>query len=76
MVTPTSSKMIDPEFAYVGPMAFDVGKIIGELLLSYFSTDGHEQGGVTRDEQREWMLTCVTDIWQQFQDRYATWVCC
>ena len=39
--------MIDPEFAYYGPMAFDVGKILANLLLCFFAVDGHASGGWT-----------------------------
>lgn len=43
--------MIDPEFAYYGPMAFDVGKIIANLLLCFFALDGHASG-----EGRHWIV--------------------
>ena len=33
--------MIDCEFAFYGPMAFDIGKFIANLLLAYFAVDGH-----------------------------------
>jgi 5-methylthioribose kinase len=39
----------DPEFAFVGPIAFDVGTVIGELLISYFAADGREQ----QEEEKE-----------------------
>ena len=35
-------KVIDPEFAFYGPMGFDVGAFIANLLLNYFSTDGRK----------------------------------
>ena len=37
--------VIDPEFAFYGPMAFDVGKILANLLLAFFACDGHASGG-------------------------------
>jgi hypothetical protein len=37
--------VIDPEFAYYGPIAFDVGKILANLLLCFFAADGHATGG-------------------------------
>lgn len=40
--------VIDPEFAYYGPMAFDVGKILANLLLAFFACDGHASGGLPR----------------------------
>ena len=45
MVTQDTTYAIDPEFAYYGPMAFDVGKIIVNLLLCFFALDGHASGG-------------------------------
>eukprot|EP00889_Picochlorum_renovo_P000135 jgi/Picre1/27165/NNA_000134.t1 len=40
MVTEDSTFVIDPEFAFVGPIAFDVGKFIANLLMTYFAADG------------------------------------
>ena len=37
MVTATETKVIDPEFAFYGPMGFDIGAVIGNLLLAYFA---------------------------------------
>ncbi|KAI8462416.1 MAG: hypothetical protein J3K34DRAFT_189039 [Monoraphidium minutum] len=70
MVTPTSSVMIDPEFMFAGPMAFDIAKIVGELLIPYFASDGlggQGEGGVAdRAPQRAWLLGCIIDIWEGF----------
>lgn len=40
----STTYVIDPEFAYYGPMAFDVAKILANLLLAFFSVDGHASG--------------------------------
>lgn len=45
MVTPESTYVIDAEFAFAGPIAFDVAKFVFDLLLTYFALEGH-QGGV------------------------------
>jgi hypothetical protein len=70
-VTADSSKMIDPEFAYVGPIAFDPAKIIAELLIPYFAADGHEaaQGAGSRAGQQAWLLQCIVDVWDTFSSR-------
>lgn len=44
MVTPTSTSVIDPEFAFYGPMAFDIAKILANLFLAYFALPGKLQG--------------------------------
>jgi 5-methylthioribose kinase len=41
MVTHDSTKCIDPEFGFYGPMGFDVGAFLGNLILAYISQDGH-----------------------------------
>jgi 5-methylthioribose kinase len=41
MVTPDSTQVIDPEFAFYGPMGFDIGAFLGNLILAYFAQGGH-----------------------------------
>jgi len=72
-VTPSSSKMIDPEFAYMGPLAFDPAKIIGELIIPYFASDGHEAAAAaaggssgSRSGQRVWLLEAIVEVWETF----------
>ena len=53
MVTDSQTYIFDTEFAYYGPMAVDVSKVIANLLLAAFSTPGHElTSGVSREAQR------------------------
>jgi 5-methylthioribose kinase len=74
MVTPSETRIIDPEFAFYGPMGFDVGALIGNLLLAYFSQTGHESVPGTRDEYREWLLTLIENFWNGFSSRFlALW---
>lgn len=41
MVTRESTQVIDSEFAFYGPMGYDVGAFLGNLILAYFAQDGH-----------------------------------
>ncbi|GMN37773.1 hypothetical protein TIFTF001_007085 [Ficus carica] len=41
MVTQESTQVIDPEFAFYGPIGFDVGAFLGNRILAYFAQDGH-----------------------------------
>jgi 5-methylthioribose kinase len=70
MVTPGDTRIIDPEFAFYGPMGFDVGALIGNLLLAYFSQTGHESAPGMRDKYREWLLTLVEKFWNGFSSRF------
>ena len=44
MVTDDETRVIDPEFAFYGPMAFDVGMMLANFWMAYFSQRGHETG--------------------------------
>ncbi|MCB1380894.1 MAG: S-methyl-5-thioribose kinase [Alphaproteobacteria bacterium] len=70
MLTPENTRVIDPEFAFMGPMGFDVGAVIANFLINYFSHDGHEEHPGQRDQYREWVLTTVGAIWTSFRDKF------
>lgn len=70
MITESETRVIDPEFAFVGPMGFDVGKLIGNLLLNYFSQAGHEKEVGERDAYRRWVLETIERYWNGFEKRF------
>ena len=56
MVAPGAMYAIDAEFACVGPIAFDVGKMAANLLIAYQASHGLQAPGEPRDAQRAWLL--------------------
>ena len=70
MVTADETRVIDPEFAFYGPMAFDVGMLLANFWMSYFSQSGHEEGG-SRDAMRTYLLKVVVDIWATFRAEFS-----
>ena len=72
MVTAEDTRVIDPEFAFIGPMGFDVGAVIGNLLLAYFAQEGHEAAAHARDAYREWILAQAEKVWSEFHDRFLS----
>ncbi|MCM3631186.1 S-methyl-5-thioribose kinase [Paenibacillus glycanilyticus] len=72
--TPESTKVIDPEFAYYGPIGFDIGAVIANLLLNYAG-----QGHWIDDEKeladfRSYLLETVRDTWTKFEQKFrALW---
>jgi 5-methylthioribose kinase len=70
MLTPEDTRIIDPEFAFVGPMGFDVGAVIGNLLLAYYAQDGHETRLYARNPYRHWILAQVEQVWRLFSRRF------
>ncbi|MCB1491600.1 MAG: S-methyl-5-thioribose kinase, partial [Rhodobiaceae bacterium] len=70
MVTADDLRVIDPEFAFYAPMAFDVGMMLANFWMSYFSQAGHEANG-RRDAMRAYLLKTIDDIWTIFRDEFA-----
>lgn len=71
MVSETDLKVIDAEFAGFGPMGFDLGLLIGNLLLAYFSQQGHASAEDPRAEMEAWLLEAVTAVWARFRSRFV-----
>jgi len=74
MVTPTDSRVIDPEFAFYGPIGFDLGAFVGNLLLSWYSQPGHAAAADERTALQAWLLEQVKLFWATFRRRFlALW---
>lgn len=75
MVNEEDTYVIDPEFSFYGPMGFDIGAMLGNLLLSYFSQDYWQRAMANNpDEYRQWLLVCLEEIWISFEKKFnALW---
>ncbi|CAK9187094.1 unnamed protein product [Ilex paraguariensis] len=70
MVTHDSTQVIDPEFGFYGPMGFDVGAFLGNLILAYFAQDGHADQGNDRKVYKEWILKTIVETWNLFHKKF------
>jgi 5-methylthioribose kinase len=77
MVTAADSRVIDPEFAFYGPIGFDLGAFFANLLLSWYSQPGHTGDADDRSAHRAWILEQARIFWTTFHDRFlALWTEC
>lgn len=70
MVTESQTRVIDPEFAFYGPMGFDVGAVLANLLMAYFASAGHERASGERAAFEVWVLETVEQVWNQFARKF------
>ncbi|MER8730039.1 S-methyl-5-thioribose kinase [Mesorhizobium sp. M1227] len=70
MVTDTETRMIDPEFAFYGPIAFDVGMLLANFWMAFFSQRGHEQDG-SRDAMRDYLIGVTVETWSVFRAEFS-----
>lgn len=79
MVNQTDTYVIDPEFAFYGPIGFDVGLLLANLLSAYLSQDWHRvQAGQKAAQDpapyQAWLLEQVAQVWDGFDEKFtALW---
>ncbi|MBP7252999.1 MAG: S-methyl-5-thioribose kinase [Alphaproteobacteria bacterium] len=71
MVTETDTRSIDPEFAFYGPMGFDVGAILANLWMAFFAQPGHASAGDDRNAYATWILLQSETVWRVFAQEFT-----
>jgi 5-methylthioribose kinase len=71
MVTERETLVIDPEFAFYGPMGFDIGAVLSNLLMSYLASAGHERTPGDRQAFEAWVLQTIEDVWTEFARKFT-----
>lgn len=75
MLNPEDTRVIDSEFAFYGPMGFDVGAVLENLVLNCLSHYGHTDDPAVRGDYQEYILAMVRDVWNGFAAKFdALWV--
>ncbi|MDD9158282.1 S-methyl-5-thioribose kinase [Aliivibrio sp. S4TY2] len=64
MVSEKECKLIDSEFAFFGPIGFDMGSLIGNLFLSYCTKINNYDNSHTHS------LTEIVILWQTFSHNF------
>ncbi|WP_024518715.1 S-methyl-5-thioribose kinase [Bradyrhizobium sp. Tv2a-2] len=70
MVTESETRVIDPEFAFYGPMAFDIGAIIANLVMAYLASPGHERTSGDRRVFQAWLVETIEKVWTEFERKF------
>jgi len=70
MITDKDTKVIDPEFGFMGPMAFDIGNYMGNLFFAYFARPGWEPDTEKCTKYQEWLFEQMEITWQVFVDNF------
>jgi 5-methylthioribose kinase len=70
MLNEEDTRVIDPEFAFFGPMGYDIGAVLQNLILNYLSHYGHTPDKEERESYQEYVLETVHDIWEGFAAKF------
>ncbi len=72
MLNEEDTRVIDPEFAFFGPMGYDIGAVLQNLVLNYLSHFAHTPDKAERDSYQAYLLDMIADIWNKFADKFDT----
>ena len=74
MLNADDTRIIDPEFAFFGPMAYDIGAVLQNLVLNYLSHFGHTPDREERERYQSYLLDMIRSIWEEFARKFdAVW---
>ncbi len=74
MLNEQETKVVDPEFAFFGPIGHDVGSYLGNLALSYAAQEYHAKDAQTRADYRCWLADLIVRTWTIFEQEFlALW---
>jgi len=65
-----STKVIDPEFAFYGPMAYDIGALIANLVMNYISTDAMVEDEEKQKAHKKYLLDTMRDVIDVFKEKF------
>jgi 5-methylthioribose kinase len=66
MLSRDETYVIDSEFAFVGPMGFDIGALIANLLMSWISHTVLDE----KSDYPDWILQTIEEMWQSFEKKF------
>jgi len=70
MVNQTETYAIDPEFAFYGPMGFDIGAVIGNLFLNYAAHEVRTPDPDQRSDFQQYLTNTVIQLWKVFEREF------
>ena len=71
MCTEDSIRVIDPEFATYGPMGFDLGMLLANLVMAYISQSAH-RSPEDLSAYQDWILDVIKDLVTTFNREFST----
>ncbi|OOB76898.1 MAG: S-methyl-5-thioribose kinase [Epulopiscium sp. Nuni2H_MBin003] len=69
-ITPESTKVFDPEFAFYGPMGYDIGNVVANLLFAWCNGMATIEDADERKTFVDWVEQTVKDVVDMFKEKY------
>lgn len=70
LINPEDTRFIDPEFAFYGPIAFDIGSMLGNLVIGFAAQEYYAESANARSIYRNWIVDTMHEIWVVFNEEF------
>jgi len=70
-VNENSTKILDPEFSFYGPMGYDLGNVIGNLFFAWANACVTKESNEI-EEFSSWMKKTIEDIISMFKEKFIS----
>jgi len=68
-VTPERTCILDPEFAFYGPVGYDTGNVIANLIFAYANAGVTMEDGSEKAIYIDWLLQTIEEFTDEFRKR-------
>ncbi|MBE5108239.1 S-methyl-5-thioribose kinase [Bacillus thuringiensis] len=65
-----STKIIDPEFSFYGPMGYDVGNVMANLMFAWVNADATMSSGAEKDTYMDWLQSTMIEVIDLFKKKF------
>ncbi len=65
-----STKVIDPEFAFYGPMGYDIGNVMANLMFAWVNADATMSTGAEKDTYMDWLQSTMVEVIDLFKKKF------
>lgn len=62
--------VFDPEFAFYGPMGYDIGNVIANMFFAWANADATIENPDEKEEFCGWIVDCISDIVDLFIEKF------
>lgn len=66
-----STKVMDPEFAFYGPMGYDIGNVVANMIFAWANGDATMEAGAEKDAYLAWVEEVIRQVIDLFREKYG-----
>lgn len=70
MVNEQDTRVIDPEFSFFGPMGYDIGALLSNLVMNFGAHFAHTADAAERKAYQSYLIETIREIWLQFAAKF------